>query len=65
MIFEQVAGFGVEDADPGALSIPSLHCQIFFDVVDEDVELSHGLVDSVLVHLQGKPGVFSVTVTDM
>lgn len=44
----------MKDADPGTFSLPSLHQQVLFDVVDENVELSHGLVDSVLVHLQVK-----------
>lgn len=44
----------MEDADPWTFSLPSLHQQVLFDVVDENVKLSHGLVDSVLVHLQVK-----------
>lgn len=54
MISEKIEGFCVKDADPGTFSLPSLHQQVLFDVVDENVELSHGLVDSVLVHLQVK-----------
>lgn len=44
----------MRDADPQAFSLPSLHHQVLFDVVDENVKLSHSLVDSVLVHLQVK-----------
>lgn len=55
----------MENAVPEVLSILPLHCQIFFDVVDEDVKLSHGLVDSVLVHLQGKVRCVHVTVTGL
>lgn len=41
-------------ADPWVFSVLSLHQQVLFNVVDENVKLSHGLVDSVLIHLQVK-----------
>lgn len=35
-------------------SLPPPHQQVLLDVVDEDVELPHGFVDPVLIHLQVK-----------
>lgn len=32
-------------------SLPPPHQQVLLDVVDEDVELPHGFVDPVLIHL--------------
>lgn len=46
--------FCVNGADPWVFSLLSLHQQVLFNVVDENVKLSHGLVDSVLTHLQVK-----------
>lgn len=57
MISEEVAGLGVAAA-PRALSLPPLHQQVFFNVVDENVKLPHRLVDAVLVHLQVEVGGF-------
>lgn len=53
VISDKIAGFGVEGADPWAFSLPSHH-QVLFNIVDENVKLSHGLVDSILMHLQVK-----------